>query len=288
MSAELGGAHAHPQFVCCLASQLNVPDMYALDCLGKTECAALLAQVATYTDAWHIPFNPEELRAQQTLAWGAITAEGQPRNDESQDAVPADAPEPVLATEAEPASEEDPDPNQMPKHARTIYQGLVDAGMVQGMPMRALEKMSAETVVHINAYVANPSAENPTGALKVNMVLPIPTLLAALSAKVMEKGTDAEHPLELPVDNSKVTEVGTAGAKGFTIVPPAAVVLPQGDAEKEKEEADAEATQVAIEHGGRWCQLIATQGFTKCRALHTQTHKGVAIHATGRRIGRSV
>ena len=228
MHAEHGGAHAHPQFVCCIASQLNMPDVYALDCLGKAECAALLAQLETYTDAWNIPLGPEDLRKQQTIAWGAITAEGQARDDEPLSGPVADAPVQLLATEAEPASEMDPDPNQMPKHAPTIYQGLVSAGKVRGLPARTLEKMSAETVMHINAYVRNPTAENPTGSLKVAMVLPAADFIAALSAKVMEKGTDAEHPLELPVDNSVVTEVGTAGAKGFTMVPAVAVVRPRG------------------------------------------------------------
>ena len=83
--------------------------------------------------------------------------------------------------------------------------------------------------------------------------------------------------------------MGTAGVKGFTMLPAVAAAPPQADAEKEQDlPSPLEAKQDAIEHGNRWCQWLLTQGFTRCRALHTQTHKSVAIHAMGRRIGRSV
>ena len=113
--------------------------------------------------------------------------------------------------------------------------------------------------------------------------------MAALSAKYLQHEDTAVHPLELAVPHSTVYEVGTAVAAGYQVLAATAVVLPQDAPGAADAEDDAlEATQQALEHGARWCQWVATQGFAKTRALHTQVHKSIAINAQGRRMGRSV
>ena len=157
------------------------------------------------------------------------------------------------------------------------------------MPVSVLRRMSADTVMNINAYVDHPTPNNATGTLKISMPIPIRDLMAALSAKYLQHEDTAAHPLELAVPHSTVYELGNAAAAGFQVVPPTTAVPPQDAPGVADAEDDAlEATQQALEHGGRWCQWVATQGFAKTRALHTQVHKSIAINAQGRRMGRSV
>jgi hypothetical protein len=304
MNSEHGFMHSHPQFVCAQASQLNMPVMWEIDCLHKDAQAALLAQITAYATNWRIPFNMDELRAQEDVVYKMTAGEGDARNDET----PEDAEMPPASVLPEPAEETDPDPNKMPVNAPATFRGLVAAGLAQGMPISVLKKMSAETVMHINAYVHNPTPTDAAGSLKIAMVLPIRDLMAALSAKYFQNEDAAKHPLEMDVPNASVYEVGNALAAGFQVVSPTHVV-PTKDAPATKcpcpnctdaeckvpsakvqdtEDAKHEADQESMETAGRWCQWVATQGFAKTRALHTQVHKSIATNAQGRRMGRSV
>jgi hypothetical protein len=277
--------------------------MWEIYCLGKHEKAALLAQITAYATNWRIPFNLDELRAQQDVAW-KVTGEGDARNDES----PEEAEVPPASVLPEPAEEVDPDPNKMPATAPATYRGLVSAGLAQGMPISVLKRMSAETVMHINAYVNHPTPNDATGSLKISMPIQIRDLMAALSAKYFQHEDSAAHPLELAVPNSTVYELGNAPAAGFQVVP-STTVVPTKDAPGAKcpcpkcmdaeckvpsakvpdaEDDALEAAQQSMETAGRWCQWVATQGFAKTRALHTQVHKSIASNAQGRRVDRSV
>ena len=118
---------------------------------------------------------------------------------------------------------------------------------------------------------------------EVSLTLPHRELLLQLIGFALEDGANETVPIQLTATKAKLPT--TEGEKVVPAMPP-----PQPAPEQEPQIAKRTTEEAAgeIMDADRWCLWAVTQEFGKARAFLTQAGRTAAIHAAGRRSGRSV
>jgi hypothetical protein len=270
--------------VCCRKDHLHWPDMAAIDALPEAAQAPFLAELRAYAEEWGIEFNEDALRREQAGAQDTQKDASAPEQAEAKLGAASTA-EAVPAVPIE-------DLEEVPAGAG-VQRARITMGML-GILADRVAKLPADAKVTIQALLPKdvapglvwgtlPDEGAWTKMPEVSITLPHKELLLQCIGFALDDGTNADVPIQLTASSAVLPT--PEGAQPVPTVP-----IPQPAPEEEPPTAKRTQTEAAgeIMEADRWCLWAVTQEFGKTRAFLTQAGRAAAIHAAGRRSGRSV